>query len=156
MANSYPNVNGFEYSFASIELKIGAQRYFGATAINYDDGLQPGMATGTSTLPLGWTAGQWTGTASIEFNRRDGQAIIDALGDGFGRVPLAVTVQYAEEGMPVITDSLPLCRIQKVANGNNQGTDPSKMSFDLSLLKPILRNGKAIERAIENLTIASV
>ena len=144
---SNPNVNGFEYSFASIELVVADVRYFGATSINYDDGLAPGMSKGTSTLPLGWTAGEWTGTGSIEFNRRDGQAIIDALGDGYGRVPMQITVQYAEDGMPVITDTIPLCRIAKTTNGNAAGSDPAKMTFELALLKPILRNGKAIERS---------
>lgn len=153
---SNPNVNGFEYSYASIALKIGGQRYYGATSINYDDSLEPGMVEGTSTLPLGDTAGKWSGNSSIEFNRRDGQALIDSLGDGYGRVRFPITVQYAEEGMPVVTDELPICRIKKAGNSNSAGSDPSKMTFDLSLLKPILRNGKGIERAIDNTATANV
>lgn len=153
---SYPNTEGFEYSFSSIILKARGKRYYGATSISYDDGLEPGMVPGTSTLPLGDTAGTWSGAASIEFNRRDGQAIIDDLGDGFGRVRFQITNQYAEDGMPTITDELPSVRIKKVSNSNAAGSDPSKMTFELALLKPIKRNGKAIERAIDNSSTASL
>jgi len=146
---SYPNVNGEEYSFASVILKIDGARYYGATAINYDDGLTPGRTRGTSPLPLGGTAGEWDGTSSIEFNLRDGQEILDDFGDGYGRVKFGITVQFAEEGMEVITHELPTCRIQKVTNSNAQGTDGSKMTFELFLLEPVKRNGVAIERALE-------
>ena len=106
------------------------------------------MVEGTSTLPLGFTAGKWSGNASVEFNRRDGQAILDDFGDGYGRVMFQIVNQYAEDGMPVITDDLPVCRIKKVTNSNASGSDASKMTFELALLSPIRRNGKAIERAI--------
>jgi hypothetical protein len=145
----YPNVNGEEYSYASITLKLDGTRYYGATAINYDDGLTPGRSKGTGTLPGGSTAGEWDGTSSIEFNLRDGQEILDDFGDGYGRVKFGVVVQFAEEGMPVITHELPKVRIQKVTNANSQGTDASKMTFELHLMAPILRNGVAIERALE-------
>lgn len=151
---SYPNVNGFEWSFASIELKVNGTRYFGATGINYDDSLTPGRVIGTSTVPLGSTAGTWDGSGSLEMNRRDAQALIDELGDGYGRVIFSIVVQYAEEGMPVITDELPAVRIQKAGNSNSQGSDASKMSFDLFLLMPIKRNGSAIE-TLPDLTNAS-
>ena len=152
---SYPNVGGFDYSFASIELKVGNTRYYGASAINYDDGLTPGRSMGTSTIPLGSTAGTWDGSGSLEMNRRDAQALIDALGDGYGRVIFSIVVQYADDGMPVVTDQLPAVRLQKAGNSNSQGSDASKMSFDLFLLMPILRNGKAIER-LPDLTNAAV
>jgi hypothetical protein len=153
---SYPNTEGFEYSFSSIILKARGKRYYGATNISYDDGLEPGVVEGTSTLPLGETAGKWSGNGSLEMNRRDGQALIDDLGDGYGRVRFSITVQYAEEGMPVITDELPSVRIKKVTNNNSAGTDPSKMTFELSLLKPIKRNGKAIERSIDTTGTANL
>lgn len=153
---SYPNTEGFEYSFSSIILKARGKRYYGATNISYDDGLEPGMVEGTATVPLGETAGKWSGSASIEFNRRDGQALLDDLGDGYGRVRFSITNQYAEDGMPVITDELPSVRIKKVTNNNSAGTDPSKMTVELSLLKPIKRNGKSIERPLDNSTTANL
>jgi hypothetical protein len=153
---SYPNTEGFEYSFSSIILKARGKRYYGATNISYDDGLEPGMVEGTSTLPLGETAGKWSGNGSIEMNRRDGQALLDDLGDGYGRVRFSITNQYAEEGMPVITDELTSVRIKKVTNNNSAGTDPSKMTFELSLLKPVKRNGKAIERSIDTTGAANL
>ena len=155
MAQSYPNVNGFEYSFASIVLTANGSRYYGATSITYDDSLTPGRAMGTSTMPGGDTAGTWDGSGSIEFNRRDGQALIDGLGNGYGRVRFQVVVQYNEAGMPVMTDEL-LVRIQKSSNSNSAGSDAAKMSFDLFLLAPILRNGIAIELPFDNAGTANV
>jgi hypothetical protein len=144
------NTEGFEFSFASITLLTPGGRKFGAVSINYDDGLDPGMSDGTSTMPTGWTAGKWSGNASIEFNRRDGQELLAELGNGYGRVSFQVQVQYAEDGTDVITDELPICRIKKVTNPNQAGTDPSKMNFELALLKPVIRDGLAIEVANDN------
>lgn len=151
----YPNVNGCDYSFASVEFKINNRRYYGVTSINYDDSLTPGRVKGASTLPLGSTAGDWDGSGSCEMNRQDAQAMIDDLGNGYGRVIFQVVIQYAEDGMPTITDELPAVRISKAGNSNSQGSDASKMSFDLFLLSPIKRNGKAIEAAMD-LTNAAV
>lgn len=143
-----PNVNGFEYSFASIELRVRGKRYYGATSISTADSLEPGYSEGTQTTPTGWTAGKWTpGSNSIEFGLHDGQQLLDDLGDGYGRISFQVLVQYAEEGMPVVTVELPVCRIKSVDNGATAGGDPTKIKFDLALLKPIKRNGKAIERS---------
>lgn len=156
MTQSYPNVNGFEYSFASIEINIDGTRYYGATSITYDDSLTPGRAKGTSTLPVGSTAGEWDGSASIEFNRRDADALIAGLGNGFGRVVFPIVVQYAEDGMPVVTDELPRVRISKASHSNSTGSDASKVSFDLFLDAPIIRNGYAIERDFDNSGTANV
>lgn len=145
----YPNVNGFEYSFASIELQVNGRRYYGVTSINYDDSLTPGRVKGTSSIPLGSTAGEWDGTASMEMNRRDAQELIDDLGDGFGRVIFSIVVQYADDGAEVITDQLPAVRISKATHSNSQGSDASKISFDLFVMRPILRNGSGIERDLD-------
>ncbi len=40
------NTEGFEYSFASIELKMRNGRKYGATAINYDDAANEAFAAG--------------------------------------------------------------------------------------------------------------
>lgn len=153
---SYPNTEGFEYSFSSMIVKARGKRYYGVTSLTYDDGLEPGMVEGTSTMPLGETAGKWSGSASMEMNRRDGQALLDDLGDRFGRVRFSIINQYAEDGMPTITDELPSVRIKKVTNNNAAGTDPSKMTFELSMLKAVRRNGKAIEGPIDNTGTANL
>lgn len=142
-----PNVNGVEYSFASIHFEVNGTRFYGITSINYDDSLTPGRTQITSTLPGGATAGVWEGSGSVEFNRRDADTLIAALGHGFGRVVFTAIVQYAEDGMPVVTDTLPAVRLSKTSHGNSAGSDPTKTSFDLFLLAPILHNGFAIERA---------
>lgn len=153
---SYPNINGIEYSYASIRAKINGSVYFDIKSINYDDGLEPGITRGTSTLPQGATAGEWTGTADFEMGRTEGQALIDDLGDGFGRVVFSIVVQYEDDGMDVITDELPAVRIKRVTKSNTQGTDGLVMKFDLHLLRPIKHGGSQIERDLDTSGIASL
>lgn len=149
MAAEYPNINGLEYSYSSIVLNVDGQQYLGVTSINYNDKLSPAYSRGTSPVPLGGTAGEWEGGGDIEFNKTDAQALIDALGDGWGRRTIQITIQYADDGMDVITDDLPAVRLISADSSNSAGSDPSKTKFGLWLLKPIKRNGIAITPDID-------
>lgn len=152
MGQSYPDINGVAYSFSSVTIKVNGTEYYGATSFNYDDGLEPGVVESHGmTTPAAHTAGKWSGNASIEFNRKDGLALINALGNGFGRRVFQITATYADDNQPTTIDDLPAVRIKKVTNSNQAGTDPSKMNFELQVMAPIKRNGKAIERPFAGL-----
>jgi hypothetical protein len=139
-----PKVNGNYYSFATIEIDVKGRKIKGITDLSYDDGLDPGMARGTSAIPLAHTQGDYEANASLEMFRKDFDELVTLLGDGFGEVEFPITATYASRGMPTVTDRLPAVRIKKVDNSNSQGNDPTKVKLELAVLTPIVRNGKTL------------
>ncbi len=133
-----PKVNGNYYSFASIEIDVKGRKIKGITDISYDDGLDPGMARGTSPIPLAHTQGDYEANASMEMFRKDFDELVTLLGDGYGEVEFPITATYASRGMPTVTDRLPAVRIKKVDNSNSQGNDPTKIKLELAVLTPIV------------------
>lgn len=139
-----PLINGNLYSFASIEIDVRGRKIKGIKDLSYDDGLDPGMARGTSPIPLGHTQGDYEANASMEMFRKDFDELATLLGDGFGETEFPITVTYASRGMPTVTDRLPAVRIKKVDNSNSQGNDPTAVKIELAILTPIERNGKRL------------
>lgn len=145
----YPLINGQDYSFASITVKVGNTPFF-PTAIDYNDSLTPGRVYKSgSAVPAGATRGQWDGASSLEFTVADFAAFQAGLAvqqvaqavAGIALVVFSVQVVYSEAGLGVITDTLPAVRLMTGTNTPGGGSDPSKVKVDLFLLKPILRNG---------------
>ncbi len=141
-----PLINGNAYSFASIEIDVGGRKIKGIKDLSYDDGLDPGMARGTSPIPLAHTQGDYEANASMEMFRKDFDELCALLGDGYCEVEFPITVTYASRGMPTVTDRLPAVRIKKVDNSNSQGNDPTAVKLELAVLSPIVRNGRTIVR----------
>ncbi len=138
----YPLINGREFSFASVTLQMFGLTFY-PTAIDYEDGLTPGRVKKSgSAIPAGSTRGEWDGSASVEFTVGDSAELIAAAQvAGLGSWGLAVgsaTVLY-QESIDVNMDTLPAFRMMKAANSPGSGSDPSKVKFDLFLMKPILR-----------------
>lgn len=145
MAN-FPEVNGHLFSFASVELKVHDRVFLGISAVDYSDKLEGTAVYGPSPVPLGRTRGKWSGEASVTFYQGQFQELIDFMGDGWGETPVTITVQCREVNMPVQTDVLRDVRFMEAKNSQKEGNEPNTVEVPLSLLRPILRNGKAIVR----------
>lgn len=139
-----PLINGNYYSYSSIEIDINGRKIKGFKEISYDDGLDPGVARGTSPIALGHSQGDYEANASGEMFRKDFDELTTALGDGFGEVEFPITVTYASRGLPTVTDRLPAVRIKKADNSNSQGNDPTSVKLEFAVLAPIERNGKRL------------
>lgn len=149
MAIQYPDINGKRYSFASIEAKINGAKYLGFKSINYSDGIEPGIVKGTSPQPLGRTRGEYSASGDCEVYLEEAQAVIDALGEGWGEKPIQIVVQFAEDGKAVQTHQLNGVLLTKAEHSNAVGTDASSVKFTMSIISPILRNGKSIIKQID-------
>lgn len=141
-----PLINGRRYSFSSIEVDVNGRKYTGVKSISYNDGLDPGMARGTSPIPLGHTEGDYEAEASMTMFRAEFDTMLSQLGDGYGEVSFPITATYAAQGQPTVTDRLPAVRIKKVTNSNEQGNDPTEVELELVVMTPIERNGRRIVR----------
>jgi hypothetical protein len=140
------NVNGHEYSYASLRTSVGKLRGDYVSSIDYDDGLDGAVVKDGDGLPVGATKGEYEATASIEFHTRSHyQEFVDSLGDAPYEQFFTLTCSYSEKNIsPVITDTIPRCRIKKpsvsAAKGSNEAI-PVKV--ELLVAGIILWNGKS-------------
>jgi hypothetical protein len=139
-----PLVNGNRKSFASVEIDIKGRKFRGITEINYSDTLEPGMARGASPIPLGHTQGDYEAEASLSMFREEFEEMMALLGDGYGEVEFPITVTHSTRAGRTTTDRLPAVRIKGVDTSHSQGTDPTTVKIDLTVLTPIERDGKRL------------
>jgi hypothetical protein len=139
----FPFVNGYAYSWASINISVAGEVTALVQSIDYENARTRGMgrgATGRKTL-----RGQGTDepSASVSFYRREFDALVERLGgDGFQDVECEITVSYREEGLPIITDTLESVLINTIsASGSDDSEDLMVIECELDIMD-ILWNGK--------------
>jgi hypothetical protein len=144
----YPLINGYEPSFASIEVQLAGSGLVrplpGIKAINYNDKTARAKIFGHSVSPQGRTRGQVTPSGSIEFYKRQ-WGTTSALLSGGGAWGISerswiITVLYAEVGMTPTRDVLEGVSIISPDSSNSEGTDASVVKCELDLML-ILWNG---------------
>ena len=93
MAQSYPDLEGFAYSFASAELSLNGNIYTAVTGVSFEQGTEEGTVKGTSPYPIARTVGTLgLGTGTITFSDdRERLDFIDDLGDGYREVIWGLT-----------------------------------------------------------------
>ena len=123
MAESFPIVNGYEYGFASVELRWRDKRYTGFRSINYKHSRDVGFAEGSPTQPLGLTRGS-----------------VEDMGEGYLEEVFDVLVTFAEQGQATCTDELRGVTLTEESFDNARGADATMVKRSLKGLM-LLPNG---------------
>lgn len=133
----YPLVNGVRHSFASIELKVGTDIYNGFRAIDYNRVRTRAKPRGNHPDPYGKTIGENDYTATIEFYLAEFYRLINSLGNGYGDIPVEVSVTYA---VPAIGGSPAFVTHQDIIKGGtidsseaSQQTGPDALTRKIDL-----------------------
>ena len=132
MPIEYPLINGVRYDFSSIVFHINGNIVVGVKEIAYKNSRDRGEVRGTSPQKLGRTRGQYKCEASSTLFRREYDELITTLGDGYMEIVFPITVSYADDGQPLVTDTIVGCTITEDDHSNSAGTDPTevKITFD--------------------------
>lgn len=139
----YPFVNGVRHSWASVEVKVAGQVFY-VTSVNYSRKRNRTIVRENHPDPVGKTKGsnEYSGDIEMllaEFNALQAALIALAnqagLNGGYGDVFFQVIVQYSENGLDTVTDSILGCTMDSTDAGNTEGTDATKRKFDLAPLK---------------------
>jgi hypothetical protein len=142
-AINYPVGTGYRHSWASIEVKL-AGKVFYATSVNYSRKRNRTMVRENHPDPVAKTRGSNEYAADIEmllaeFNALQAELINQAnqqnLSGGYGDVFFDVVVQYTENNLDTVTDTIKFCTMDSTEASNSEGTDPTKRKFDLAPLK---------------------
>lgn len=140
----YPMINGHRYSWASIEFGFNNGAVMrGIKSIDYSHSLTPAKLTGTGPNPVGRTRGIYEVKATLEMYRVEYENLKATLGQsgvGFGETAFPITVQYADVGQPVITDTLEGVRIVEPQFSGSEGSDPLTVKITLDPMR-LLENG---------------
>lgn len=142
----YPLINGNRPDWAAIEFtpQLGdgtSAVVVGLKSLNYKAEQDPTDVMGTSPLPIATTKGTAKFSGDVEMYLAEFQALADAIGDGFGTVPITITVSYSE-GDYTRTDTLVSCRLISPEASQSQGADALTRKFSLKMLN-ILWGGVA-------------
>lgn len=139
----YPLINGNRHSWVSVEAKLDGQVYY-VTAVNYSRKRNRTMVRANHPDAVGKTRGSNDYSADVEmllaeFNAFQAALIARAnalgLNGGYGDVPFDVVVQYSENGLDTVTDTIIGCTMDSTDASNTEGTDATKRKVDLNPLK---------------------
>lgn len=134
-------INGYKYSFASVKLKANGQAITGLKSIDYSNSIERGRVRGVGIQENGRTRGQATSTAKIGFADLESyMAFITSLGNGYMEAWFDIVVSYADDGAPLITDTVVGCQIKTPPRTAAQGTDALAVDCELDC-SYVLENG---------------
>lgn len=155
MSQNNPLLNGHMYEWTSIELSfpdLGLEDVTGfVRSMNFSIGLEPGMASGSESLPRGRTRGGGAAlSGDIEFYEADFDDFVTKLVErgkrlfpdfkgtiGYMEVPFDLVANYSDLGAPVITRYFDSCRLTKEDGGASAGSsDPLVVKCSFSFMKP--------------------
>jgi hypothetical protein len=142
--NDYPVINGHVYDHSSVEINIMGTIFTGVKEISYSDELEPGEARGTRPNALGFTVGEHKAEGSMTVYLADWRGMLQRMGNGWGKTPINITVNYTDEFGDTITDRLRQVRISKREKSSSAGADPIEVKLDLKILLPIEEDGLSI------------
>lgn len=142
-------VNGNQFSWGSIVLRAGGDRFYGFTAITYADKRERVKAYGLGRhhAPRGRSRGKYTTEpvkltgwkASIQELRKS-LAARSPDGASYGDVEFEIVVQYVDSGEEPMTVVLERCVFTGNSSSDEEGPDPLKEEIEIDCML-IRRNG---------------
>lgn len=139
---SKPVINGLQWDFSSIELRLLGVPFADFKSLTYKHTLEPGMARGTRAQIVGRSRGKYDAEGSIEVYKRPWLAFLAALFGtnptyGYMEVDFDIVVSYSELLSPVQTDILRLCRIKSDDESHSEGGEVATCKLDLHVMSII-------------------
>lgn len=148
MVADFPRVNGNQFSWSSITIKVGGEIFYGITAANYTEKRERASAygQGRAYVPRGVTGGKYSAEGSIEIYSDSATHLkeflaLQSASNSYGDKEFDVNIQYVEFG----TEESKMvemigCYIVGVDVALSESNEPIKEKFDL-YVKYIRSNG---------------
>lgn len=132
-------LNGNLYDWESLEVVLPSGIAIGITSIDYEDERPIEERYGKGCTPRGHGRKNYKATAKMELDMDEADRLLMALeGTYYDSPPFQIICSYASDGLPVITDVLPVCKIVKISAAAKQGDENvGQRKFDLKILAPI-------------------
>jgi hypothetical protein len=137
------DLNGRRASLTNATINIASETLLGAQEPKATETNEPGEVEGTSSIPVGYTDGPWSGTGSFKAPLGEAKRLIAALGPNFARYSSTATWTYSvpDSSDGVTTIEFPAFRITKVDLDGGSRTNATMIAFEFKLLQPALWDG---------------
>lgn len=141
------SANGRHYDWEDISVTLPGGEAVGITEIKYSDEQSIEARYGKGSVPRGYGRGNYSASGSMVLDRDEWQRLVEGLttsGGIYDHEPFTIVVNYANNDMGQITDTLKGCKITKFDGGGAaQGDDnASPISCEFTILQPIEWSGK--------------
>lgn len=135
------NINGNEFSWSSVALRLLGQKTTGFKAIKYSDEIEGREPVYKASVVSGArTRGRYkVGDCSLTMHLSDFKTLMERLGNGWGEVEGEIVVQF-REGSDYHEHVLERVRLGGADHSNEEGTDASEVEIPLSVMR-IRRDG---------------
>jgi hypothetical protein len=138
----YPLINGYAYSFASVELSFGGIKFRGFKEIKYSHKVDIGKIRGNHPQVLARTRGDYDAEGSVVLWQHEWDYLRNQIGSGYLEAVFPISVVYSEVGTGTTSDLLHGCRFLSVEKGASQGADGNEVSVGIDIMK-LIEGGKA-------------
>lgn len=153
-------INGKNYDWEDITVRLPQGETVGITDISYKDGQGVEPRYGRGATPRGYGRKNYEASGSFTLDRDEFERLKKELaGTGAGGIydhtPFPVVVSYANSDQPTIVDTLPACKVTSHDTSSAQGDDNAgQVKCEITILSPILWNGvpAKVDRKVSSLT----
>ncbi len=141
-------INGNQYDWGSIVIKIDGEPFYGFTDISYSQKRERVKAYGAGRhhAPRGRTRGKYSSEGKVSAWKSSAEALRQALaaksadGQSYGDVEFGIVIQYIESDETPITVELFECTIASEDSSESESPDPLKEELGLDVMY-IKKNG---------------
>jgi hypothetical protein len=144
MPQSYPDLEGFAYSFARAECSLDGNIYSAITNVSFSQPTEEGTVKGTRPYPLARTEGTMgLGTGTITFSdERERLDFIDALGDAYrNKIWGLPCVLRGQDEREIILECIS-CRVLDASIDHSEGAEALGGDIEFSFMSHKI-NGKS-------------
>jgi len=138
-------INGKSYSWEDISVVLPYGEIVGFTDIEYSESKEFEPVYGKGSNPYGYGSGNYSAEGKVTLSREEHGKLV-AYAKKLGRSlttlpPFTISVSYANEDQPTVTDILKSVKIAKVSSGASQGDKSLKVEYELKIFGGIWWNG---------------
>lgn len=138
----YPIVNGVAHSWADAGFKFNGRRFAGLKSFSVSETMERGKTRPTGQRKGALTSGEHDAEHSIEMYMADWQELLEELGDGYMNKRIDSFASFSDgDGGHIHTIECLGCRLKKIDDSHQQGTEPMTVKLDLDVML-VRRDGK--------------
>lgn len=132
-------INGRNYDWESTTINLPHGTLVAVSKIEYSDEKEFKPVYGKGSKPRSFGSGNYKAEGKLTLQREEFEALLlycrsQGIREFYGLAPFPITVSYANEDRPLVTDVLKQCKFTKTGSGSEQGKEQIEVELDFVIL----------------------